>query len=271
MSSTLFTISTLQDLRNSDRLISPEYQRPIDKDRVNVIRDYILINYNKPEFYMPDVVLNKVDDVYRIIDGHHRIYAIIKITGSAREKMKTFEIRVIVKDNLSETQERKLFVSINMSVPCPKIYLSDGKERKMLTMLRRYINSKYGQQVSDSKRCVIPNINVSNILDTISRKNIDGTSAIGDWFSDQTIVKPKDLCDGLESFNEYIKSLLLAEDGFKFYKRNCSKRSDKHDIEKFKKLLATVVKKSGCSPGCYLGFIGIEKIATCMFSHGKLY
>lgn len=272
MSRKLFTIQMLQDLKNSEKLVSPDYQRPINNSRVSILKKYIIDNYDRPEFYMPDVVLNEVKGTYKIVDGQHRLRAFIKIVGNEREMMKKFEgVYAIVKDNLSPKMEKKLFVMINQSVPCPKIYLHSSKEKKMLTRLRIFINSKYSHQISGSLRCVSPNINVSTIIDAISKKNLDGSSVIGDWFGDQTIYKSDDLCKGIEKFNEHVRTLLLSPDGFKIYKINCPRRSSRHNEDKFKKLLDIVVKKSMGDTPCYLGFIDPDRIARCMFEHGKLY
>lgn len=268
----LFTISMLQDLKIDGKLISPKYQRPISKDRISVIKDYILANHKNPDFYMPDVLLNKVNDIYHIIDGQHRLNAFIKITGEDRKKMNDFNgIYAVVKNALTSTQEKKLFISINQSVPCPGMYLTNTKERNMLARLRVHINTKYGHQVSSSVRCVSPNINVSTLVDMFSRKNTDGTSFISDWFSDQTITVSNDLCKGIDAFNECVKTLMTGSKGFEIYKIHCPRRSNKHDIERFTKLLNTVVKKAGGETPCYLGFIDPYKIAMCMFAHGKLY
>lgn len=109
------------------------------------------------------------------------------------------------------------------------------------------------------------------LLKHSQKKNIDGTSVIGDWFGDQTIHTSKDLRDGIDKFNEHVRSLLLSKDGFKIYKTNCPKKSDKHTKDTFNKLLNVVIKKAGQGTPCYLGFIDIDRVARCMFSHGKLY
>lgn len=107
MSRILFTINMLQDLHIDSKLISPKYQRPIDKNRVAIIKKYILSNHNNPEFYMPDVVLNKTKNTYHIIDGQHRLHAIIKIASAERKLMNEYKgVYAVVKDNLTMEHEK---------------------------------------------------------------------------------------------------------------------------------------------------------------------
>jgi hypothetical protein len=194
----------------------------------------------------------------------------VTIVGSEREQLKGLKVRAVVKYGLNETMERELFLRINMAVPCPGMYLHPEKESVILNDLKHYIYFKFGHQVSNSVRCTSPNINIELFLNSISYKREDDTSPIGDWFGDGTVIDSDSLNKELLGLNKHIGNVLNGERGFEAYKINCPRRSNKHDITTFQKLLVIVKKKAVNGIPCYLGFIDNNRIVACMFNRSKL-
>ena len=192
------------------------------------------------------------------------------IVGVEREQLIGLRVRAVVKHGLDETMERELFLRINMAVPCPGMYLHPEKEILILNDLKHYIYSTFGHQVSNSVRCTSPNINIELFLNSISYKREDDTSPIGDWFEDGTVTDSDSLNKELLGLNNHIGDVLNRGKGFDAYKMNCPRRSNKHDMVTFQKLLLIVKKKAVNGIPCYLGFIDNNRIIACMFNRSKL-
>jgi hypothetical protein len=269
--SAILSISQLQDLCNAGLMESRDYQRPIDDKRCCILKDWIIENYNQSWFYMPVIILNKVGNRYWIIDGQHRIRAVIKIIGEQREVMSGFGLRIDVTYDLSLEDEKSRFVSINQSIPCPKLYLQKNTERKILDELALTIYSEFTNYISESWNCYCPNINVEKIIDFISDERVNGTSAISDWFSDQKVSCGTDLATGLIKFNEYVREVFKGRNRYAAYKHNCPRQHDKDDIGKFEEKLRKTAAKAKARRICYLGLVSTDRIVHCMFNHGKFF
>jgi hypothetical protein len=269
--STILSIGQLQDLCNAGLMGSRDYQRPIDDKRCDILKDWIIENYKRPWFYMPVIILNKVGERYWIIDGQHRIRAVIKIIGEQRSAMTGFGLRIDVTYDLSFEDEKLRFISINKSIPCPKLYLQKNTERKILDDLSLIIYSEFTNYISESWKCNCPNINVEKIIDFISDERVNGTSAVSDWFSDQKVTSGADLAAGLIIFNEYAREVFKSKNGFTAYKHNCPRRHDKDDAGKFEEKLRKAAAKARTRRICYLGLVSTDRIVHCMFNHGKFF
>jgi hypothetical protein len=266
-----WSIPELRDIFIGGYLTSPSFQRPVDENRVKALRQHITDTYASQIFHIPDVVLSETQPGFHIIDGQHRIKALIGIIGDDREKMKDFRLRVLVKRGLCEDDERKIFLHINMSVPCPGMYLQPRTEDEILNVFKNHIQHHFGHQASNSERCVSPNINVLQLMSSMSRKREDGTSYISDWFGDGTIVTGEDLIAELRELNTHIGVMLNSNNGFGLYKMNCPKRSNKHTEAVYSKLMLSVKGKPQDHIVCYLGFVDNDKITMCMFNKNKLF
>lgn len=269
----MFSIEELQEMFLSGKFVFPEYQRPIDDSRLDVIKNYIINCHDEPEYHMPEIVMNLIDGKFRIVDGQHRIMAFIRITGDDKKKCTRADVglRSIIRNDLGIEQEKKLFININKAVSCPYIYLMKDDEKQILNDMKNYLYREFGHQISDSPRCIAPNLPINQVLDKIFVERKDGTSYIRDWYGEQVIRSPTDMCNGFYNFNGHLKNMFQSGDGFKIYKINCPKKSDKHGDQKFNQLLKQIKKKGTMRSECYLGLVDIDRICRCLFDHGKFY
>jgi hypothetical protein len=267
-----WSIRELQDMYNSGLLISPSYQRPVEESRIIPLRHHITSTYLSNIFHMPEVVLSKTIDGFHIIDGQHRIRALVGIIGSDRKKMKDFRLYASVKQGLCEDEERTIYLHINMSVPCPGIYLCQDIEREILNVFKNQIQYHFGHQASNSLKCCSPQFNVLQLLNSMSRKRDDDTSYLSDWFGDGTVSTGKDLIIELQELNTHIGVMLNSKNGFGLFKMNCPKSAINQTEAVYLRHLTTIKQKQ--TKGiciCYLGFVNNDKITMCMFNKNKLF
>lgn len=265
-----FTIAELKDLYNTGTMISLPYQRPVDDVRVDNCRQWILENYNKPSFYLPDIVLNKINGIYHIIDGQHRIHSIISITI---ESMMNFKVGVFIKDGLTVTEEKMLFISINKSVPCSDMVIPKPVKKEILNNCKNFLYKIGGSCVSDSIRCKTPNFHIQKLLEDFCNNYSDGSSCIGDWYKDNKISTSAELNKEITQFNEYIGKIFNSSDGFKAYRLNCPRHAENHDEKKFRKNLLIIMTKADKDDNnpCYLGMVNYHRISHCLFNHKKFF
>lgn len=266
------TIQKIQELELNRRLIRPPYQRAVDTVRCEKIKDYIINHHTSHTFVFPRIVLNNViypDDppeksTFTIIDGQHRIEGLLKISAQDQRdnKLENFEVHIDMRINLSIAGEKQMFKAINKSVPCPYFVLCGSDEKKILIALKEFIYREYGNQLSNSPRCKIPNLHLESILEEIGRQNI-----IAELYKLEFITNAVDLMDGIRALNEHVKNKLTGPTGLATYKRYGSRICAKHTQEYFDKMLVGIKKKEGDYNTCYLGFIPCKNWVQYIYAH----
>ena len=267
-----FTIQGIQDLLNTKVFGFPEYQRPVNEERLEEIKNYFIKTYNTPTFHVPEVVLNKVGNRINIIDGQHRICALGRIVGKDREDMKDFKLSVVLKHNLSEEDEKKIFLHINKSVPCPGMYLHPDIERKILKQFKVNIRNIFGNKIiksSDSPRT--PNISIDNLIEAMCAKKDDLISYISYWFRNGLVSSGEDLTGEILKLNNHIGVMLMGKNSFSIYKTIRRSRGKSCNSKKLDNYLADAKKKALNGNICYLGFVRYNLLIDCMFDLKKLF
>ena len=271
-------IESLIRMVDEKKIVKPSYQREVDDNRLTHIREYITENMNKPNFYMPDIVLNRrVDtkiniDEYRIVDGQHRVYALTKSNENEKKNLTKINIRCVVMHDLNDDEEKQLFTFINKSVPCPQLYLIPAERKDIITKFIIDIKYSFGHSTSASEKPRVPNFNVKILAEAIVHIRRDGSSYISDWYGDRNISNGEDLYNAFVIFNEYLGKKLTGTNGFRVYTLNRPRSADKHDEERFMSLLDLTRNRSTHDTVlCYLGFMDIERLLRCVFNHGMLY
>jgi hypothetical protein len=257
----------IQQLGLSRSIVFPKYQRSVDEERVIKIKEYILSTANDPTFVLHNLTVNTpsgTDDEYHIVDGQHRIRALISIT---RDEMKVngihrLSVLVDVRQRLTEQQEKTVFKTINKSVPCPDFVLCKSDERKMYYELKELICKKYEYQVSSSRACKVPNMNVDIILEELSRQQI-----IAELYKNDLISDAKDIMLGITNLNTHVGTLLSSQRGFEIYKRYGARSCASHTPAHFASLIEKVRKKTNGTNMCYLPFVPCQNWVQYLFAH----
>jgi hypothetical protein len=138
---------------NKNIIKSPEFQRKIDFNRVESIKNYIINNWNKEDFYLPPIVLNKINNNIYIIDGQHRCAAISQISPNHlifNEKTKAVLLAKQY-ENLNLEQQLNLFKSINNNKQMHPVYLKNNKYSKLASEIKTYLINKYTNSIDSAE------------------------------------------------------------------------------------------------------------------------
>lgn len=265
-------INALINMFNAGNIVTPAYQRERDNKRLDVIKQHIIDNISNVNFYIPEIVLNTRGNKYRVIDGQHRLYALLNSTDEDLLILKNLSIRCVVIHELNDDEEKQLFMNINKSVPCPNLFLQPEEKINFINGFKNNIKNIFEHNISASEKPRLPNFNIRILIEAITHIRSDDTSYINDWYSDGTIKNDVDLYNAFIVFNEYLGNKLTGNQGFRVYKLNCPRSSDKHDEARFISLLEITRKRAirGATI-CYIGFMDTERLLRCVFNHGMLY
>lgn len=155
-----------------------EYNRKLNDNHVNDLYNDQLHNVIngviKPYFFGNFIVgcyKNNDNNIYRLIDGQHRIACILKLQEN---NIPSFNIRVEIITVNNEIKLVSLFKMINKSLP---IKLSDFPEAKLLETIS-HIKKLYPQYFSKSDYPVLPNINEKILLNELTKHKIFDTYPI---------------------------------------------------------------------------------------------
>lgn len=267
-----FNITKLQHLYSTGKLISPDYQRPVDIVRALSIKDYIVNMNSVAEFYLPEILLNFNGDTYNIVDGQHRLHALISMNEMEKHAIRNYYPNIIVKNNLTIVEEKRLFFAINKSVPCPGIYLAENIEHKIISECKELLSKAYKKQLSISERCLMPHIHIDTILSHFTNRRHDGSRFLSDWYSDGIFKNAGELITEIDLLNRYIGHIYNSPDGFNAYIINAPYKAKRHNLNKFSSLLHAInLKKEVDGYPCYLGLISLENLTRCMFNHRLFY
>lgn len=267
------TIQEIQDLFNAKVFVFPDYQRPVNEERLEEIKNYFIKTYNTPTFYVPEVVLNKVGNSINIIDGQHRIRALMRIVGKDREDMKDFKLSVVLKHNLSEEDEKKIFLNINKSVPCPNMYLHPDTETKIIKEFKENILNTFGNKIVKTTKVQTPNMNIDHLIEAMCVKRDDPSnlSHLSYWFRNGLVSSGDELTREIMRLNNHIGVMLMSKNSFSLYKTICPDKGKKYTAKKLDNYLADAKKKALNGNVCYLGFVRYNLLIDCMFDLNKLF
>lgn len=233
---------------NRDKLIKfPKYQRPIDTDRSKDIYEYIKDNYTKELFIMPSVIMSyRSDDKLYIIDGQHRIKAIIAFVRRCRQKKITINLKLLclIKENLNIEDEMAIFKIVNLGVPISKRYINVDELKEYYSEVEELFNEKWYEQLSESFSCYMPNNNLTSILNALNDRGI-----IKQLFETHLINSPKHLVEKIIELNTYVGYTLKSSGADCIYIRRCKTPAQFNALEN------NIIKCDKYKNPCYLGLL----------------
>lgn len=234
----------VKKLLSLEFLVRPNYQREIEENRVDIICKYIMSNFNKPYFVMGSVILSFRDKKLYIVDGLHRLHAIQKIMNISAEDLSHMKISVILLNGLNILEEKKVFKTINMSLPVNKIIVHDDEIGIYVNAVKNIVTSKWKKFITKTEKFHIPNINIDMLInDLVERNLIKCKIENGEVFTvDEYINKIMEL-------NNYIGEKLKGHESSTIYQRHCK------TMEQLQKLPKNIIKCEVTNPAFYLGLI----------------
>lgn len=148
----LHTQISYSDIRDyyGSRYKRPAYQRDVDKEHVNSIKEYIEKNYYSRSFYLPPILLAREssdNEKYIIIDGQHRCAAIHEI--NKHNPCMNKKISATIFPVLPMSKQISLFKSINSSKPMPAVKIADNYMAHVKGKVVKSLSSKFGENTVD--------------------------------------------------------------------------------------------------------------------------
>lgn len=268
------TPTVIKQLYRNGCLKYCEFQRPVDKKRVNNIKSYIENNHTRSEFVLPPILLNRISNAgiheYYIIDGQHRIEAIVKLSD-----FYNFPIHLCIKQDLNETQEKSAFVNINKSEPVPIIYLSPEAITTLLKEFKTKLHNKYPQHVKDSSKCRMPNFHIDSIINILIKSDIgyeESETPFNILYSHGIGTNSDDLLDQFINVNNYIASKLQTNSTCVNFYNDIRRTQKRHNLQTIKKNI-NKIKKASHMPGnvkCYLGLCDYRKLISLILERNNI-
>jgi len=152
----------IRDLTSAHIGTRKAYQRPVDEGRVQQIKEYVLSTWKKRHFYLGQLVLAELSgDEYTVIDGQHRIAALMSLTEEDREKnLGLWEVPVSVCIYRGIKLERvvELFRAINKACPVPEVYIDEKKEslKDLAEHLLTFVCKTYSDKIRNERYPEMP-------------------------------------------------------------------------------------------------------------------
>jgi hypothetical protein len=148
----------IQTLHDSGRLLFWRKNRPIDQGHLNELVNYMNDYYGTKNYVMPICYVNKAYDdekreVYTVIDGQHRISAILNTK-------KEVSIDVKIYEDLKENEIDDIFLNINKMRQVPAIYLDERDKKNIVNQVKGYLCGTFANMISYAPRFNTPQISV---------------------------------------------------------------------------------------------------------------
>lgn len=163
-----FTIQTMKELFLAERLVPWVGQRPASDSHINKIRQKIISKIGsrmnvKQTMTEIHLVYYTNGNRYEIIDGTHRIRALIGIENTLLQesKLNDWNLPVKVWIDLTYDECSELFQILNDCLPMPAMYIDKVRGETVLSGLSFRLRSFYNNSISDSDGCKLPFINVT--------------------------------------------------------------------------------------------------------------
>lgn len=243
-------------------LCKPIFQRPLDLNQVDNIAKYINNEICNKTFYLGVCVISERNDKIFVLDGQHRIYAISKSMQNNKLKLYNLDehkLSVFKYNGLTLDDERSIFKTINLGVPCPKYYISDESLIKYNNKVKKLFMKRYKDALSETPKCNVPNINIEKlIVELYERKVITNLYETGE------IKTPSDLKQKIIELNDYIGIVLKKSDGKIIYSRHATTQ---YQITNLQTFIEKVEKNNN---PCYLGLIPKLKWINMIGCHRML-
>jgi hypothetical protein len=157
--------TSVNKLRNAINCINWNKNRPYDKVRVNDIKSYYI---EKNINVLPGIVYAwKNNESLEIYDGIHRILAAFEVGN--------IELLIQIYFTNNESLIIEDFKNINKAISVPTVYLEENNYIKK-TVCENVANNlceKYPRCVSASRNCQQQNFNRDNLIEMISKLQID--------------------------------------------------------------------------------------------------
>lgn len=185
-------------LDNNWHIIVPEFQRIIDKNKVNEIVNFQLEHHKSKGYYclLGSIILcyNKVSKSYYLLDGQHR-YKAIKILYNEYSHIVDFHIQIIdILDN-ADIQIYFDIINKNTELPCIKFNEID---KGILQNVMDYFNNNYPDLWSKTSRARRPKIYYNYFMEACQY-----------LIEKLKIVNSKDIIDIIENFNIVVRKRLM--------------------------------------------------------------
>ena len=127
--------------------IYPDFQRPVDIDRViEIKKHYMKIFKEKKIFeFISPLIFSKYNNKLYIMDGQHRLEAIIQLVLNNDSFNKVDKIVPIIVINISSNEEMEdLFQTLNKLLPLSEVYKIGNKNKKnIIIKTSSYFFKKY--------------------------------------------------------------------------------------------------------------------------------
>lgn len=258
-----WTLEQLICIAEEKKIQSMSSQRPVNEIRVKDIYQYILNNYDSKTFVIGTVVLSKtIDDVYNIIDGQHRINALLMTTSDDRLLLSKFgfTLSVDVRTELAPEEEIEIFRIINLAVPLGPMMEED--KNKIYEFLESWFSAEYRDRFSASKKPIIPNMNLKNLIDKMKDDDL-----IGELYDSGIIDELNDMILQITALNNHLSEIFLSELGYNVYQKHADSAGKKHNLVYFAALIKKIASKD---KPCYLGLIPKYRWITFIGHHNRI-
>ena len=155
--------------------ICPDFQRPVDEDRVMEIKKHYMTKYKEKgifEFISP-LIFSKYNNKLYIMDGQHRLEAIIQLVSNNDLFNKIDKIIPIIVIQITSTSEMEdLFQTLNKLLPLSEVYKIGNKTKKnIIVKTSSYFFKKY-KYFFTIKRPRRPFINKNDFQNYLLNNNI---------------------------------------------------------------------------------------------------
>lgn len=216
----------------NDKIVKPNFQRDLDISRCEEIVKNMNNFFQKNSFYkiIGTIYLAKINDIYYLIDGQHRLHAAQMIYNLTNVDIYV-DLHIYHCKNLDEVYE--LFQILNFNKEIPKWMHQDNKDYVLIlkNVMNKFEN-KYGDIIVKNDITVqFPKFNISKFLDISKKYNV---------FCQYTEIQ---IIEYLENLNKHIYISLEK------YKSNDNVST---------KLNKLISKTKFGMPICYLGTIRLS-------------
>lgn len=211
-----------------DKILVPcNFQRPLDKDRVNIIKDYILEKHYKKTFILGTVIVSRKNGKEYIIDGQHRLLSIakaIRANPDDESKLSDKELVFNIYENLSYDEDRELFYNINKSKPISKYYISDKKITKFVDTVVESLRKTHSTQFKYTDNPRPPNVGESHIKERLIDDKI-----VRSLYGNGDIIQARHLINMIEMVNIKMRDKLKSDTGLNLLNKHYSGSTEKND------------------------------------------
>lgn len=260
------TFKQLLELKDSNNLYKPSFQRPLNDEQKQNIKKYIIKNISKNTFILGIVTLAFKDRKCLIIDGQHRIFAIIELIKENELKifnLDELKINAEIKYNLTKDECKECFLNINLGISCPMIYLHSIDD--YIEEVVNLFNNKFSERLKTSANCSLPNLNLDNIISKLKENIYDGynekINIIRYLYGHNIIKTPKDLKKKIKELNNHIENRLKCDDVKNIYSDHAK------SLYQVKNLSSFIEKVEKAQNPCYLGIIPNYKWIKMICNH----